>query len=120
MMINPNVEFFETTLENVVEDIKNWYDKEKYHYVTINGIDEGNKLTIDWIFSDYNEKNKMYVFRVKEVEFDKTIPSISNIIPSAWLAEWELRDMFDINVENTQKGIFIKDEKIIGPLRKDR
>ncbi len=119
-MINPNVEIFETTLEKVVEDIKNWYDYKKYHYVTINGVDEGGKLRIDWIFADYNEKNKMYVFRVTDVSFDTLIPSIANIIPSAWMAEWELRDMFDVEVENTQKGIFIKDPNIVAPLRKDK
>jgi len=118
-MTRPNIEFFETTLDKVVEDIKNWYDYEKYHYVTINGVDEGGKLTIDWIFSDYNEKDKIYVFRVKEIDFDTLIPSIVDIVPSAWLAEWELRDMFDVEVENTQKGIFIKESNIIAPLRKD-
>jgi len=118
-MINPDIIFFETNLDNVVKDIKNWYEYEKYHYVTINGIDEGGKLTIDWIFSDYNEKNKLYVFRAKEVSFNSLIPSIVDIIPSAWLAEWELTDMFGIQVENTQKGLFIKDKNVVAPLRKD-
>ena len=119
-MINPNIEIFETTLENIVEDIKNWYEYKKYHYVTINGVDEGGKLRIDWIFSDYEKKNQMYVFRVTDIDFDALIPSIGDIIPSAWMAEWELTDMFDIKVENTQKGIFIKDPNIIAPLRKDK
>ena len=119
-MINPIVEIFETTLEKVVEDIKKWYDYQKYHYVTINGVDEDGKLRVDWIFADYNEKNKIYVFRVKDLSFDTLIPSIIDIIPSAWMAEWELTDMFGVKVENTQKGLFIKDPNIIAPLRKDK
>ncbi|EDM24039.1 quinone oxidoreductase [Caminibacter mediatlanticus TB-2] len=120
MTINPQMNFFEVTLENVKEKIKEFYDKEKHHYVTINAIDNGGNVTLDWIFSDYEEKNVLYVFRINEVSYDELIPSITDIIPSSWLAEWELADLFDLNVENAPKGLFLKhNPEIHAPLRKD-
>ena len=117
-MISQNVEFFDATIDNIKEKIKNWYDEEKYHYVTINAVDNGGNVTLDWIFFDYNE-DKWYVFRIGEVEYDTLIPSMNDIIPSSWMAEWELVDLFGLNVENTQKGLMIKDPNIFAPLSKE-
>ncbi|MEO1927429.1 MAG: NADH-quinone oxidoreductase subunit C [Nautiliaceae bacterium] len=118
MMINPEVTFFEVTLDNVVELIKNWYDENKYHYVTVNATDSGNGVTIDWIFSKYYDKNKLVVFRAENVAYDAKIPSIVNVIPSAWIAEWELADLFGLDVENAAKGVFIEPDAPQAPLRK--
>ncbi len=117
-MISQNIEYFEVGLSNVKEEIKKWYDKDKYHYVTINAVDNTGNVTLDWIFFDY-EKDRWYVFRINEVGYDELIPSITDVIASSWIAEWELVDLFGLNVENTPKGLFIKDPDIVAPLRKD-
>jgi Ni,Fe-hydrogenase III component G len=119
-MINPEIEFIEVTLENVVEKITNWYDETKYNYVTVNATDLGDNLVIDWIFSKYYDKNKLVVFRVENVDDTKTIPSLAKVIPSVWLAEWELSDLFGLNVENAAKGVFIQPDAPKAPLRKDK
>jgi len=120
MIINPQINFYEVTLDNVKEKIKEFYDREKHHYVTINAVDNGGNVTIDWIFSDYNKKHVLYVFRIDGVEYDKLIPSIIDIIPSSWIAEWELTDLFGLNIENAPKGLFLKhNPNVYAPLRKD-
>jgi Ni,Fe-hydrogenase III component G len=118
MMINPEITFFEATLDNVVDLIKSWYDESKYHYVTVNATDNGGSVTIDWIFSKYYEKNKLVVFRVENVEYSAKIPSIVSVVESAWIAEWELADLFGLDVENTTKGVFIEPDAPQAPLRK--
>lgn len=118
-MINPQIEFIEVTLENIKEKLQQWFDYNKYHYVTINATDNGENVTIDWIFSDLNEKNKIYVFRAENVNYDDFIPSIKDIVKTSWLAEFELADLFGLNVENAPKGVFLEDDSIKAPLRKD-
>ena len=118
MMINPEITFFEATLDNVVDLIKSWYDESKYHYVTVNATDNGGSVTIDWIFSKYYEKNKLVVFRVENVEYSVKIPSIVSVVESAWIAEWELADLFGLDVENATKGVFIEPDAPQAPLRK--
>jgi len=117
-MINPEITFFEATLDNVVDLIKSWYDESKYHYVTVNATDNGGSVTIDWIFSKYYEKNKLVVFRAEDVEYSAKIPSIVSVVESAWIAEWELADLFGLDVENATKGVFIEPDAPQAPLRK--
>jgi Ni,Fe-hydrogenase III component G len=119
MMINPEITFFEATLDNIVELIDAWYDKSKYHYVTVNATDLGGNLVIDWIFSAYYEKDRLFVFRVENVDYNARIPSIVPAVPSAWIAEWELADLFGLDVENAAKGVFIEPDAPQAPLRKD-
>ncbi len=118
MMINPETIFFEAELENIVELISSWYDATKYHYVTVNATDNGGNLTIDWIFSEYYTKNKLIVFRANNIDYNAKIPSIVNVVESAWIAEWELADLFGLDVENAAKGVFIEPDAPQAPLRK--
>lgn len=118
MMINPEITFMEATIENVVDLIKDWYDENQYHYVTVNATDNGGNVTIDWIFSKYYDKNKLTVFRAENVPYDAKIPSIVSVVPSAWIAEWELADLFGLDVENAAKGVFIEPDAPQAPLRK--
>jgi Ni,Fe-hydrogenase III component G len=119
MMINPEITYYEATVDNVVDLIKDWYDENKFHYVTVNATDNGGNVTIDWIFSKYYDKNKLTVFRAENVSYDTKIPSIVTVVPSAWIAEWELADLFGLDVENAAKGVFIEPDAPQAPLRKD-
>ena len=118
-MINPDLIMKEVSLDSIKDEIKAWYDEDIYNYVTINAIDNGDSLTIDWIFSEYGVKNKIYIFRVEGVGYDLVIPSLVEIIPSTWLGEWDLADMFDLNIENAVKGMFLEPEAPKAPLRKE-
>jgi len=118
MMINPEITLFDANVDNVVDLIKAWYDEKKYHYVTVNATDNGGSVTIDWIFSKYYEKNKLVVFRAENVLYETKIPSIVSVVPSAWISEWELADLFGLDVENAAKGVFIEPDAPQAPLRK--
>ena len=118
MMVEPIMNIEEVTLENVVSKIKEFYKEDEWNFITVNGTDIGGKLQIDWLFSKYNDKNIIQIFRTV-VDFNQKIPSIVPVIPSAWLAEWELGDMFGVDVENAAKNVFITKESIQAPLRTD-
>lgn len=118
-MINPELIMQEVTLENVKEKLLDWYDEKKHHYITVNAIDSGENLTIDWIFSQYEVKNVMYVFRAQNIEYKSQIPSMMDVYPSAWVSEWDLADMFDLNMENAARGMFLEPEAPKGPLLKE-
>ena len=118
-MINPDLIMKEVSLDSIKDEIKAWYDEDIYHYTTINAVDNGDSLTLDWIFSEYGVKNKLYIFRAEGVEYDSVIPSLVEIIPCTWLSEWDLADMFDLDIENAVKGMFLEPEAPKGPLRKE-
>jgi Ni,Fe-hydrogenase III component G len=118
MTINPIMEIEEVTLEEVVDKIAQFYDPNQWNFITINGTDLGGKIQVDWLFSKYFEKNRIKIFRAF-VDYDAKIPSILSIIPSAWLAEWELADMFGLEVEGAQTGVFVAPDAPKAPLRKD-
>lgn len=118
-MINPEINYIKVSLDNVRDKIKEFYNFHKYHYVTINATDNGENITIDWIFSDLNEKNRIYVFRAENIGYEDFIPSIKDIVKISWLAEFELADLFGLNVEGAQKGVFLEEDSIQAPLRKD-
>ncbi len=118
-MINPELIIQEVTLDSVKSTLLDWYDADKYHYVTVNAIDDGESLTIDWIFSEYEVKNKIYIFRAEGVDYKAEIPSMMDVYPSAWVSEWDLADMFDLNMENAVRGMFLEPEAPTAPLRKE-
>ncbi len=119
MMINPDMQIEEVTLDNVVEKIKDFYDESEWNFITVNATDLGGKLQIDWLFSKYGAKNIIKIFRAQDVSYDAFIPSIVPVIPSAWLAEWELADLFGLEVENAATGVFIAPDGPKAPLRAD-
>lgn len=118
MMVNPIMEIEEVTLENVVDKIKNFYDENEWNFITVNGTDLDGQIQLDWLFSKYKEKNLIKIFRTF-VSYDDKIPSVVPVIPSAWLAEWELADLFGLDVENAATGVFIAPDAPKAPLRKD-
>ncbi len=106
----------QTSLETVVEDIKNFYQKEKHHFLTLNGVKIDEETTqIQWIFSTYNtvDENTMFYVDVKQYEL---IPSIVEILPSAIISQREIVDMFGIDVEGTTKGLYLDEDSEQMPL----
>ena len=109
----------ETTIENLKEDIRDAYQQELNHFITINAVDLGGKIEVQWFFCDYLQPGEIIAFCV-QVMPDVEIPSIRDIVASAWVAEAELADLMDIKIENTSKGFVLEADFEKGPLRKKK
>jgi len=113
-----NFEVIESSLEKVKEDIKKFYDPSKYYFITINAIDLGNgKVNIKWFFAKYGTMEKPIAFSV-DATYEDIIPSIVDIIPSAWISEAELADLFGLKIEGAKKGLFLEPDSPSAPLRR--
>jgi len=106
----------ETSLKTVVEDIKKFYEKEKHHFLTLNGLKIDEETTqIQWIFSKYGEVDDITMFYVDVKEYEM-IPSIVEILPSAIISQREIVDMFGIDVEGSSKGLYLDEDSEQMPL----
>jgi len=106
----------ETNLKRVVDDIQSFYHPQKHHFLTLNGVAlEKDKVEIQWVFSHYGEKDQNTIFYTLISEAD-TIPSITEIIPSAIISQREIVDMFGIQVENSEKGLYLDEDSLQKPL----
>lgn len=109
----------ETTIEKVKDDIGHLYQPELYHFIVMNAVDLGEKIEVQWFFSDYTEPFEIIAF-CAQISPDVEIPSIRDIVPSAWVAEAELVDLIDIKIENTSRGFVLEPDSESGPLRKKK
>lgn len=105
------------SLENIVEEIRKFYDYKIWHFLTLNGVAlEENKLEVQWIFSKYEALDEIVVFYV-EINYEDKIPSIVDFLPSAIMSQRELVDMFGIEVEDSEKGLYLDADSTQAPLR---
>ena len=109
----------ETSFENLKKDIAAFYKPEAHHFITMNGVDLGNnEIEYQWFFCDYAFPSEITMF-VAKANADVQVPSIKEIIVSAWVPEAELVDLLGINIENTQKGFVLEQDSVTEPpLRK--
>jgi hypothetical protein len=107
----------ETTIDNLKKDIRNFYHPELHHFIVMNAVDLGEKIEVQWFFVDYAYPFAITVFFTK-ITPDVEVPSIRDIVSSAWVAEAELVDLIDIRIENTSRGFVLEPDSEIGPLRK--
>jgi len=106
----------EVTLETIVERIKEFYKPTEHHFLTLNGVSiDEVKTEIQWIFSKYGEVDSVKIFYVI-INQDDVIPSIVNIIPSAIISQREIVDMFGIEVEGSEKGLYLDEDSVQKPL----
>lgn len=106
----------EVQLNTARDTLKGFYKPAIHHFLTLNGvaIDE-DKTEIQWIFSKYGELNSSMMFYTV-VNQDDVIPSIVDIIPSAIISQREVVDMFGIEVEGSQKGLYLDEDSLQKPL----
>ena len=106
----------EVSLESVRDSIKEFYRPTVYHFLTLNGValDE-TKTEIQWIFSKYGEVDSSMMFYTI-VNQDDVIPSIADIIPSAIISQREIVDMFGIEIEGSEKGLYLDEDSLQKPL----
>ena len=107
------------TLENLKLDIANFYRRDKHHFIVMNAVDLGPKIEVQWFFSDYDYPCEVTAF-CTQVEPNEEIPSLKNLIASAWVAEAELVDLIDIHIEDTEKGFVLEADSEFAPLRKKK
>ncbi len=109
----------ETTLERLNATIREYYKPTLHHFIVMNAVDLGEKIEVQWFFNDYAFPAETTVF-FAQIQPDEKIPSIKEIVSSAWVAEAELVDLMDINIENTAKGFVLEPDFESGPLRKKK
>ncbi len=107
----------ETTLSSLLSDIGTFYDPKEWHFLTVNGIDLGEgKIELQWIFSKYRVKDEIVIFYTQS-DYAAPVPSVLRLIPSAFMGEREIVDMFGLNVEGTEKGLYLDQDSLPHPLR---
>jgi len=109
----------ETTLPALPEVLSAFYDPKMWHFLTVNGIDlGGGKIELQWIFARYGAKNDVVVYYALS-DYDTPVPSVVPLIPSAFLGEREIVDMFGLHVEGTEGGLYLDEDSRPHPLRRD-
>ncbi len=109
----------ETTLANLKRDLSSFYKENLHHFMVMNAVQAGDKMEIQWFFSDYAHPCETTCFFAL-INKDEEIPSIKDIVVSAWVAEAELVDLMDIKIENTSKGFVLEPDFETGPLLKKK
>lgn len=106
----------EVLLENIREKIKEFYDEREWHFLTLNALTlKDEKLEVQWIFSKYEAMDEVLIF-YSEINYEDIVPSVVDIIPSAIISQRELVDMFGIEVEGSQKGLYLDEDSLQRPL----
>jgi len=107
----------ETTLSSLLADIGIFYDAKKWHFLTVNGIDLGEgKIELQWIFSQYGAKDEIVIYYALS-DYATPVPSLVTLIPSAFMGEREIVDMFGLTVEGAEKGLYLDADSLPHPLR---
>ena len=109
----------ETSLETVISDIRDFYKPDRHHFMVMNAVDLGGKMEVQWFFCDYAFPAAVTTFYLL-VNPETVIPSITDIVSSAWVAEAELVDLMDIKIGDTKKGFVLEPDFESGPLRKKK
>lgn len=109
----------ETTVETVKRDIGDFYNPRLHHFIVMNAVDLGGQIEVQWFFCDYAFPCTVTEFFTR-ISPETEIPGIRNIVPSAWVAEAELADLMDINIEHTGKGFVLEPDFKTAPLRKKK
>ena len=107
----------EVTISNLRDKIEEFYDEKEWHFITLNGVAlEDDLVEVQWIFSKYEAKEDIVVLYC-QISYSQVVPSIVEIIPSAIISQRELVDMFGMDVEGSEKGLYLDEDSLQTPLR---
>lgn len=109
----------ETSLNTLKQDIGNFYRPDQQHFIVMNAVQTGTQMEVQWFFADYTFPCETTCFYTL-VDPAEEIPSIRDIVASAWVAEAELVDLMNIRVENTANGFVLEPDFESGPLLKKK
>lgn len=107
----------ETTLESLKSDIGRFYRPDKQHFIVMNAVDLSDQLEVQWFFSDYEPPYEVTTFYTL-IQPQEVIPSLKDIVSSAWVAEAELVDLMAVNIEDAAPGFVLESDSETAPLRK--
>lgn len=109
----------ETTLNSLLKDIGTFYDARKWHFLSVNGIDlKEGKIELQWIFSQYGVKDAVVIYYTIS-DYETPVPSVVGLIPSAIMSEREIVDMFGLNIAGAEKGLYLDEDSLKHPLRRE-
>ena len=107
----------ETTLATLLDDLDKFYEPTAWHFLTLNGIDLGEgKVELQWIFAKYDTKDETVIYYCLS-DYETKVPTITSLIPSAIMGEREVVDMFGIDIEGAEKGLYLEEDSLTTPLR---
>jgi hypothetical protein len=109
----------ETSTGTLKEDIRNFYDPDKHHFMVMNAVEVGDKMEVQWFFTGYEHPENITCFFTL-IDPQEEVPSIRDIVLSAWVAEAELVDLMNISIEATEKGFVLEPDSESGPLLKGK
>lgn len=106
-----------TSYDTLLEELRAFYEPHTWHFLTLNGIDlcDGT-IELQWIFSKYGVKDEVVIFYAIS-DFETQAPSVISLIPSAVMGEREVVDMFGLNIEGAEKGLYLDKDSKSMPLR---
>ena len=96
--------------------ITEFYDPKIWHFVCISGLFENALLELQWSFTQIGENEAWKIF-CASVNPDDTLPTLSDLLPTAKMYEGELKDLLGANFEGSVKGMFIETDGVLNPLR---
>lgn len=109
----------ETTLSTLIQEIGAFYIPKEWHFLSINGIDLGEgKIELQWIFARYGVKDEMVIYYAQS-DYETPVPSLVHLIPSAFMGEREVVDMFGISIEGAERGLYLDPDSQPHPLRRE-
>ena len=109
----------ETTLATLTRDIEAFYLPREWHFLSINGIDLGEgKIELQWIFSKYGVQDEVVIYYALS-DYETPVPSLVSLIPSAFMGEREVVDMFGLRVEGAERGLYLDSDSQPHPLRRE-
>jgi NADH:ubiquinone oxidoreductase subunit C len=104
-------------LENLKKEIKGFYSEREFHFLTINALSLSEELIeLQYIFSLYSDNNDITIIYA-EIKPDDRVESITDVIPSAIISQREMVDMFGLNIENSEAGLYLDSDSQQHPLR---
>lgn len=109
----------ETTLADLRRDISAFYKPDLHHFMVMNAVETGEQMEVQWFFADYAHPCETTCFYAM-IGRNDIVPSIKDIVLSVWVAEAELVDLMNIQVENTAKGFVLEPDFESGPLLKKK
>jgi len=109
-----NFSMIEASLMDFKDKIRKLYIPEKVHYIGVDAYEGEEGLEVRYWFFSYETRDVVMV-RVS-VKHGERVPSISDIVKPAFMGEWEIADLFGIEIEGRVENFFLSPDSPRAPL----
>lgn len=113
-----NFSVIKASLRDFRDRIRELYRPEKIHYIGVDAYEDEEGIEVRYWFFDYEKKEAVMV-RVPLGEGIR-VPTISDIVKPAFMGEWEIADLFGIEIEGRVKNFFLSPDSPRAPLLKEK